>query len=245
MRRKGMSKNRVNRRESGSGATGKFSREARERRVRVSPREPETGGKIGAGAVQASIGRAAREWFWGAVLLWVGVLAVAEPTARVVLQERACVVGPSIRLGDVAEVEAPTEATEELRAVELGPAPLPGRTRTVSLGVVKLRLRRYGFRPEEMVFGERDEVRVVRSRVVRSAARAGSLEAAAVAQGRPAVKRRERVRVVIQQGSVRITAPAEALADAATGEDVKVRLLLNNHILRGRVQGAGVVVLSL
>lgn len=72
-----------------------------------------------------------------AVLICVGVWA--RPTVR--LKPAAGVVGDTIRLSDVAAIDADALTATKLKAVEVGPSPLPGKSRPVGVDYVRIRLR--------------------------------------------------------------------------------------------------------
>lgn len=67
---------------------------------------------------------------------------VAEPTVLVTFRPTAEVKGSVILLGDVAAVEGPDQKlVESMEALEVGAAPLSGRSRTVSAAYARVRLR--------------------------------------------------------------------------------------------------------
>jgi flagella basal body P-ring formation protein FlgA len=82
-------------------------------------------------------------------LLWAGLLvpslALAQPSA-VHLNAQATVKGQVVHLGDVARI-AGSEASR-LSGVELGPAPLPGYSRSLSADYIRIRLKQQKLDPE-------------------------------------------------------------------------------------------------
>lgn len=59
-----------------------------------------------------------------------------------------------IRLGDIASISCPPgeeDAAARLRGIEIGRSPFPGQERTLSLAIVRIRLRQAGFDPGDMV----------------------------------------------------------------------------------------------
>ena len=68
--------------------------------------------------------------------------ASAGAAARVTLLPEAAVTGDSVYLGDIAEIEAASDALKaRLEALYVGRAALPGATRQVSAGEITLRIR--------------------------------------------------------------------------------------------------------
>lgn len=99
---------------------------------------------------------------WGAGAAFAQSLG--EPTlARVILPEQAFVEGDVIRLGDIARVEAADpRLAERLRELEVGRAALPGQSRSLTVGTLRLRMRQARL-PERAVeiVAERDPVEVI------------------------------------------------------------------------------------
>ncbi|MGE5594376.1 MAG: flagellar basal body P-ring formation chaperone FlgA [Betaproteobacteria bacterium] len=107
----------------------------------------------------------------GALLLAVGGLGVAEDRgtiARIEITSPVEVRGTVITLGDIASVNCPRDSYKEdlpsrLRGIEIGRAPFPGQERTLSLAIVRIRLRQAGFDPDQMVISGPTTI-VVRTR---------------------------------------------------------------------------------
>ncbi len=72
----------------------------------------------------------------------------AAPRPTVHLRATASVRDVTIRLADVARIEATGPAAAKMGRVELGAAPLPGRSRGISVDDVRIRLRSAGFHAE-------------------------------------------------------------------------------------------------
>jgi hypothetical protein len=88
-------------------------------------------------------------------------LCHAEDTGdgvRVSLRERAVATGKVLLLGDLARVEGPEEKVCAIQSVTIGLAPVAGRSRRITLGYVKMRLRAEGVEPEQLVFEGPSEV---------------------------------------------------------------------------------------
>jgi flagella basal body P-ring formation protein FlgA len=91
-----------------------------------------------------------------------------EARIRIDVSGRAEVKGAVIKLGDIADVSwlaGDEGAAVRLREIEVGRSPLPGRERTLSLAVVRTRLRQAGFDPAEMVITGPSTI-IVRTRPV-------------------------------------------------------------------------------
>lgn len=75
----------------------------------------------------------------------------AEPRVRIEIKSPAEVRGTVIKLGDIAVLGGPSrEIVEKLSGLEIGNAPLPGQERTLSLAIIRVRLRQAGFDPDGM-----------------------------------------------------------------------------------------------
>ncbi len=93
--------------------------------------------------------------------LIVPALAAAGPSAH--LREEAVVKGAVIRLGDVARIEGSASAVAQLSRVELGPSPLPGRSRSVEKDYIIIRLRQHKVDPAVLAADSATQCRVTRS----------------------------------------------------------------------------------
>ena len=113
------------------------------------------------------------------VLLATGCcrVAVGDP-ATVELRESVLIEGEGITLGQLAEI-TPQERAEELGAVKIGPAPLPGDSRRLTAGYLKMRLRHGGVACDEIAFtgAECVEVRRAPTLTGTSPAEQGEVEA--------------------------------------------------------------------
>ncbi len=149
--------------------------------------------------------------------------------AVVTLHEEALIEGRRIELGEVAKVVGEGKQAEALAATDIGPAPLPGSSREVSVGYVKMRLRRAGVDCGRLRFEGAEEVRV-RCRAVAVSADADGEQPGSVAGSQQArseaveVPRGTRVRLAVICGAVRIVADAVTLEDATVGMRAKMRV---------------------
>lgn len=75
----------------------------------------------------------------------VASVSWAGPTVR--LKPEAAVTGVAMHLGDVALIKADAAIATRLKAIDVGPAPLPGKSRPVGVDYVRIRLRQAKFDP--------------------------------------------------------------------------------------------------
>ncbi len=167
-----------------------------------------------------------------AVCLAVLALPAVGCRAEIInLHERVQIDGDRILLGQLADIDAVGERAEALATVSVGPAPLPGRERTLTVGYLKLRLRRCGIDCGALTFTGAEQVTVAGppAATVAFAPAAGDPSAADAANvpGAPApivVPRGTRVRLAVECGAVRVLADATTQEDAAVGALVRLRV---------------------
>lgn len=162
-------------------------------------------------------------------------IALAAPglaeQATVDLRESVSVEGDAITLAQLAEI-TPAAGSEALGAVEVGPAPLPGDSRRLTRGYLKMRLRRGGVACGEIAFtgAETVEVRRALPPATTQQRAQGEVEAAdSPGARRPlaqqaTVDRGARVRLTVICGAVSVGAEATLLEDAVVGGRAKVRV---------------------
>jgi len=168
--------------------------------------------------------------------LTIAVAAITAPGAAaswatVELRESASVEGERIVLGQLAAI-TPADRAEALGAVEVGPTPLPGNRRRLSVGYLKMRLRRGGVSCDEIAFIGAEAVEVRRAPVSPAGQRgtSGEVEAA----GRPGarrpivqpveVSRGTRMRLTVICGAVVVGAEATLVEDGVVGGRAKMRV---------------------
>ena len=97
----------------------------------------------------------------------VGFVYADDPHGgpTIILRDRVEVSAPTIALADIVDLTAPEETAAALGTVTIGPSPLPGLSRSITIGYIKVRLRQNHFDPDGMTFGGVGEVIVVRSKV--------------------------------------------------------------------------------
>lgn len=171
--------------------------------------------------------------------------------ATVELADRARVTAPEILLGDLGEIRGTAEEVAALRAVVVGPAPLPAGTRRLSVGYLKLRVRRSGLDCATISFTGAPQV-LVSSPPAAPPASATHRGAPADSAGRarvgtpPAatVPRRSTVRLVLDWGAVRIVADATTLQAAPVGALVPLRLTQTGETVTARLIGPGEAIIT-
>ncbi|MFW5866641.1 MAG: hypothetical protein ACOCX2_02420 [Armatimonadota bacterium] len=161
--------------------------------------------------------------------------AADAPSVTVELRESVAVEGDTLRLAQLAQI-APSDRAEALGAIAVGPAPLPGRSRRVSLGYLKMRLRRSGVECSGIEFTGADAVEVRRAPLPGVTRRQAQGEIVAADppgarqsdQTQPpapvAVERGTRVRLTVVCGAVSIGAEATLLEAAVVGGPAKMRV---------------------
>lgn len=161
--------------------------------------------------------------------------AHAMATDCIELRESASVEGRQIMLAEIAD-----EVPEALAEVDLGPAPLPGDSRRVSVGYVKMRLRRAGVDCSALVFRGPDEVEVHRMALPAVPLASADDEAEDIAPGEQQqravpVRRGSRLHLTVIRGAVVIGAEAVLLEDATTGAMARLRVEQTRETVVARI----------
>ncbi|HHY47241.1 MAG TPA: flagellar basal body P-ring formation protein FlgA [Firmicutes bacterium] len=99
---------------------------------------------------------------------WAGDSTEVPGHVLIIIDSPVDVDGPWIRLGDIARIEGDTAGiSADLGAIELGRAALPGRTRTITLNSIKVRLRKAHVDPVKVELRAPERITVLtRSTVV-------------------------------------------------------------------------------
>lgn len=134
----------------------------------------------------------------------------AAQTIILRLPERATVVGPEISLGEIAEVIADNKAVaDRLRRLTLGKAPPAGDKVKMSLGYLKVALRREGYTLQDFSFGGAETVEVLtQSQAFDPAGLLSQVKAFIVSE---TGERAENVEVRLEGEEKKITLPAGAV----------------------------------
>ncbi len=163
-----------------------------------------------------------------AALVCLTAAGLASAATIIELSDTACIASDRIELGALATVTAPEQARERLQDLDMGPAPLAGRSRILTLGYLKMRIRRWGFAPEAMTFTGSEQVEVSRAAQpapgVQAVAGEPSPESPLPAPAPATVKRGARVQLAVECGAVRILAEATTLEDGLVGQPVRMRV---------------------
>lgn|GEM_PF-3527971 len=188
--------------------------------------------------------------------LWTAEVSAGRDTrarassVRMVLKPEAAVTSDTVRLGDIAEIKSATLAGKaRLEAVTLGPAPLPGQTRPISLGYIKMRLRHAMLSPKQISFSGPDTVHVRRQAVARASIAPEAEEAGdqqvRLPDAKPLICRGDVVKVVLELQTICLRATAQALRSGYAGDIVSVRIQATNKVIEGTVAGPNTVRITL
>ncbi len=183
----------------------------------------------------------------------VGIMAVAALVASfaatcragpltVLLREEAVVAAGPVTLGQLADIEAETEASSQIAAVIIGSSPLSGRERSISAGYIRMRMARAGVSGDTAKLGGAAAVvvRVAAEKAVRPQVPAGQVRDPATASHgpRPATrpsssavageawtcKRGQKVQIRVLCGNIVVLTSGQLLENAAAGESVMARV---------------------
>jgi len=172
----------------------------------------------------------------------------ATGDATLTLRPQVTITTPEIALEQVAEIACPPEMSARLALVSLGSAPVPGLTRSITVGYVRLRLRRYGINPGALTLvGETTAVQRAPDPATPPAPAASTraVSQAAEAADPPCVRRRDLVVVQVRCGGVTITLEGRACQAGHPGQTVTVSIPKTSRTLEARIVGPGQVVVEL
>lgn len=164
--------------------------------------------------------------------------ARAGPAAVIELHETVVVTGERIVLGDLGEISDAGEEAQTLAEVDIGPAPLPGRARALTVGYLKMRLRRSGIDCADLTFVGAGTVRVrAAGPIPRPAAGAAEDDEPAqeAATPTPIVPRGAVVQITVRCGAVWVTADATTLEEAPVGGMVRLRIEQTRETVTARL----------
>ncbi|MEA3402916.1 MAG: hypothetical protein U9R79_16875 [Armatimonadota bacterium] len=178
-------------------------------------------------------------------LLIAGALVVLAAPAwaqTIELPERVQIEGLRITLADLAEIDAPEQRARRLGAIDVGPAPLPGGSRGLTVGYLKMRLRRCGIDCEALTFTGATRVEVARAAAPPEGGPRASAEGDATEDAPPpeptVVKRGSRVRLSVVCGAVRIIAEATTLERGVVGSRARLRVEQTRETVVGQLTSA-------
>lgn len=184
-----------------------------------------------------------------------------QPVATVTLHERAEVGEGAITLAQLADITASDDLADRLSAVDIGPSPLPGRSRSISAGYVRMRIGRVGVDPQTVEMTGASAVQVHRpgiSPLLEQAHSAPHTTAPAQASSggthtqhgscsphpassqpaqAPLLRRGEQVQVVVVRSAIVIQTIGRLMTDAALGMPVIVQVAGSRQRISGLLTG--------
>jgi hypothetical protein len=197
----------------------------------------------------SALWRACRVAAWIVAAAWLACSLRACADTVVTLKEAAEIDSERIELGALATVTAPEADKQMLQMLDVGPAPLPGRSRVLTLGYLKMRMRRWGVDPESVVFAGAAGVEVSRPAPIALPAAPDaeqvSPDPVAPAPEPQVVKRGAKLQLVVVCGAVRVVAEAQTLEDGQVGQPVKMRVEQTRQTVWGTLASATTATLVL
>ena len=169
------------------------------------------------------------------LLLLASAAGVTSPVMEgIALKPSAQVSGSQVTLADIATVEPPAAAAQYGPLV-VAPAPSPGQTRSVTVGYLRVRLRRQGLDLTGVIFSGPERVLVSRSAEAPPAAVAVPGPAAAGILPAMAIKPGSRLKIILRAGDLTIEAEGESLGPCALGEVAKFRLTQTRSVVSAKL----------
>ena len=166
--------------------------------------------------------------------------ALAAPALQsLAFRDVATITGPRVTLGELAAIQPP-EAAAALASLDLGPAPLPGGSRALTVGYVKQRLRHEGLNLATVTFSGPAQVTLSRPLPDPLAAADPTLGGLAtpLAAHRPATADlRSGALVVLRVRNVGllIETPGEALCACSIGHIGRFRVIQTRALVLARL----------
>jgi hypothetical protein len=189
-------------------------------------------------------------WHVAGMLMTTVLLASPDGAMRaatVELREAVTIGADRITLGQLAEI-TPAERADRIGAIEVGPAPLPGDSRRLTRGYLKMRLRRGGVTDESVTFTGAETVEVRRELIPVAGGSEGggggvSCGAGASAQPPATVPRGALIRLTVVCGAVTVGAEATLLEDAAVGGRARMRVEQTRETVVAQIVHPGEAIL--
>ncbi|MGD9498193.1 MAG: hypothetical protein AB7Y46_17965 [Armatimonadota bacterium] len=156
------------------------------------------------------------------------------------LHECANVAGARIVLAELGAITGAEEEVAALADIDIGPTPLPGRERTLTVGYLKMRLRRCGIDCGSVTFIGSAQVLVSAAPLASDPPAAPAPAASATGAELPAtapviVPRGTRVQLAVECGAVRVLADAVTQEQAAVGALVRLRIEHTGEAISARL----------
>ncbi len=147
------------------------------------------------------------------------------------LHESVAVSSPVITIGLLAEIAGPRETVNRIKQLALGASPLPGRSRRISRGYIKMRLRAAGIDPDKIAFTGPDYVLISRlsspktaKNAPQTAPKPPSTASNHTPHLPPDIRRGQVLVVKARYGLVEVTAEAVAMESGRVGEVIRVQV---------------------
>lgn len=182
--------------------------------------------------------RAAARFIMTVLFLVLFALGQSVAESTLTLQETARVGSGTVTLGDIAVIDADEDIAEDLGAVVIGNSPLPGRSRTITAGYIRMRLARAGV-GEKVVIEGASEVKLTGAISAKLSAPGPQEQDEAPAI--PVVTRSQRVKIMLINHGVTISASGRAMDDACLHQPVAVRVVSTGQEIQGIAVGKGQV----
>ena len=195
------------------------------------------------------------------LLFMLPAVHAEQLAATVTLHERAEVGEGAITLAPLADITASEDLTDRLLAVDIGPSPLLGRSRSINAGYVRMRIGRVGVDPQTVELTGASAVQVHRPGISPLLEQAHSdPHTTAPAQAdlggthtqhgscsphpassqpaqAPLLRRGEQVQVVVVRSAIVIQTIGRLMTDAALGMPVIVQVAGSRQRISGLLTG--------
>ena len=182
------------------------------------------------------------------IVCLLALSAMLSAAAVIELHGSAHLDGERILLGHIAKIAAPEREAEALAEIDLGPAPLPGTSRRLTAGYVKMQMRRSGVPCADLTFTGAEAVRVHRDARKASAAaqRAGGQQADETAEMRVPVeiRRGTRMHLTVARGTVIVGAEATLLENAVLGGRARMRVHQTRETVTAQITGPTAAIIG-
>lgn len=170
-----------------------------------------------------------------------GPSAATTQTLVVTLPGRKAAAGQAVTLGDVAALKGPKDLVARAAAIDLGRAPLPGNSRTISRGYLKIRLRAVGVEDSDFSFDGADRVELfapATDPAARATPKAADASGAAPSPAAPPIIHRgDTILLRVCFGLVEVRTEAIAMEDGRLGDMIRVQVASGWQRVIARVTG--------
>jgi len=94
------------------------------------------------------------------LILFVGRAGYSETKTNIYLKDFAWIEGPSVQLGEIAEIEGNQELVEKLKKIRIVSAPPLGKSRVINRDYIWVRLYQSKIKAQELIFQGAKEVKL-------------------------------------------------------------------------------------